>query len=194
MKARRPTSLLAQFLLCIPRTLSFVNAESSVAQNFSINPLNSIQQFPLSWYSTSVAANMTTRLAPVVSISHGGGPMPILGDPSQAALAHSLRTRVPQILKLGTAEQPRAIVLITAHWSEDKVAISSGEKHELYYDYGGFPEEAYQLKYDAPGSPEVAEMVRRVLEEGGLKSRKDESRGTSYTRSSLFSFMEYFPS
>lgn len=119
-----------------------------------------------------------TRLAPVISISHGGGPMPILGDPSQAAIAHSLKTRVPQILKLGTPEQPRAIVLVTAHWSTDKVAISSGNKHELYYDYYGFPDEAYSLKYDAPGSPEVAEMVRRELEKAGLQSKKDGTRGT----------------
>ncbi|KAJ4288644.1 hypothetical protein N0V90_011881 [Kalmusia sp. IMI 367209] len=118
-----------------------------------------------------------TRLAPVISISHGGGPMPILGDPSQAALTHSMKTRVPQILKLGTPEQPKAIVLVTAHWSTDTVTISSGEKHDLYYDYSGFPAEAYRLRYDAPGSPEVAEKVRRALEEAGLQSKKDAKRG-----------------
>ncbi|KAF2641976.1 extradiol ring-cleavage dioxygenase [Massarina eburnea CBS 473.64] len=118
-----------------------------------------------------------TRLAPVISIAHGGGPMPILGDPGHAAITKSLKTRVPKILKLGTKEQPRAIVLVTAHWSTNEVTISSAEKHELYYDYGGFPNEAYSLKYDAPGSGEVAELVRGVLEKEGIKSAKDEKRG-----------------
>lgn len=103
--------------------------------------------------------------------------MPVLGDPSHAAITRSLKTRVPQILKLGTSEQPRAILLVTAHWSTEQVAISSGERHELLYDYYGFPPESYALKYDAPGSPEVAEMVRVALEKKGIRGKKDTTRG-----------------
>jgi hypothetical protein len=164
-----------------PRTLLVLAPFTTAAQslNYSLNPLRGLQQFPLSFYTnTATAAPNMTRRAPVVSISHGGGPMPILGDPSQAKLTHSMKTRVPRILQLGTEYAPRAIVLVTAHWSEDVVHISSGEKHELYYDYSGFPDEAYSLRYDAPGSPEVAELVRRQLEEAGIKSKKDGKRGT----------------
>ncbi|KAF1996340.1 Extradiol aromatic ring-opening dioxygenase [Amniculicola lignicola CBS 123094] len=118
-----------------------------------------------------------SRLAPVISISHGGGPMPLLGDPSQAEITHSLKTKVPEILKIGTPEQPKAIVLVTAHWSTDKVAISSAEKHKLYYDYSGFPPETYTLKYDAPGSAEVAGLVEGVLKDAGIESKKDDKRG-----------------
>jgi len=120
-----------------------------------------------------------SRRAPVISISHGGGPLPLLGDPSQAGIIDGLKNKVPTILKLGTAEQPRAIVLVTAHWSTDIPTISGAEKHELYYDYGGFPRETYQLKYNAPGSPEVAALVKGALEERGLKGRLDLSRGTA---------------
>jgi hypothetical protein len=144
-------------------------------KNLTLNPLQQFQQFPLSSHSSN--STTMTRLAPVISISHGGGPMPILGDPSHAAIVQSLKTRVPQILKLGTPEEPRAIVLITAHWSTDKVTISSGKKHELYYDYYGFPDAAYSLKYDAPGSPEVADLVKKALADGGLTSKKDGTRG-----------------
>lgn len=173
MRLTRPSFLLTQLLFNLHRPRS-ASAELSWT-NFSLNPLRGLQQFPLSFYSTKMA-NMTRR-APVISISHGGGPMPLLGDPSQAKITHSLKTRVPEILKLGTPEQPKAIVLVTAHWSTDKPTISSGEKHELYYDYYGFPDEAYSLKYDAPGSPEVAELVKRSLEEAGLQGRMDGSRG-----------------
>ena len=94
--------------------------------------------------------------APVICISHGGGPLPVLGDPMQKDIVKSLQTRVPELLKLGTPEAPRAIVIVTAHWSERNPTISSGSKHSLFYDYYGFPPESYKLKYDAPGSPEVA--------------------------------------
>ncbi|KAE8867295.1 hypothetical protein PTNB73_05389 [Pyrenophora teres f. teres] len=118
------------------------------------------------------------RLAPVISLSHGGGPMPVLGDPSHASITKSLQTKVPQILKLGSPDAPRAIVVITAHWSTDKVRVSSGAKHELLYDYYGFPEESYQIRHDAPGSPEVAGMVKEVLGEAGIECVEDEVRGT----------------
>ncbi|KAK8211267.1 extradiol ring-cleavage dioxygenase [Phyllosticta citricarpa] len=123
-------------------------------------------------------SNQTTpAMAPVICVSHGGGPMPILGDPSHTALVKSMREKVPEILKLGTAEAPRAIVLVTAHWSTTKPTISSAKKHGLLYDYYGFPPESYQIKYDAPGSPEVAKEVAEAFENVGLLPEFDEERG-----------------
>ncbi|CAK7200298.1 hypothetical protein SEUCBS139899_002989 [Sporothrix eucalyptigena] len=116
--------------------------------------------------------------APVIALSHGGGPMPVLGDPSHKELVASMRTRVPEILGLNdTARRPKAIVLVTAHWSERVPTISSGDKHKLLYDYGGFPAEAYRLKYDAPGSPEVANRVASLLQGAGFRPDLDNERG-----------------
>ncbi|KAF4636388.1 hypothetical protein G7Y89_g1698 [Cudoniella acicularis] len=115
--------------------------------------------------------------APVVSICHGGGPMPVIGDPGHKELIKSMTTTVPKILGLGTTSAPRAIVLVTAHWSERRPTISNGKKHKLYYDYGGFPPETYKLKYDAPGSPEVAGEVYEALEKAGFNPEMDEERG-----------------
>jgi aromatic ring-opening dioxygenase catalytic subunit (LigB family) len=50
----------------------------------------------------------------------------------------------------------------------------------LYYDYGGFPPEAYKLKYDAPGSVEVAAEVYEALEKAGLQPEMDGERGTCF--------------
>jgi aromatic ring-opening dioxygenase catalytic subunit (LigB family) len=104
--------------------------------------------------------------------------MPLMGDPGHAAMVKSLTTKVPKILGLGTSNAPRAIVLVTAHWSETRPSISNASKHQLYYDYGGFPPETYRLKYDAPGSPEVAKEVYDALDKAGMKPRMDEKRGT----------------
>jgi hypothetical protein len=131
---------------------------------------------PQEGLNTIYGSNMTR--AAVISISHGGGPMPVLGDPGSAEIVRSLKNRVPEILKLNTNDAPRAIVLVTAHWEEQHPTISSGKKPRLYYDYGGFPREAYELKYDAPGSPEVAKEVEQVFKEAGLRPRLNEGRGS----------------
>ncbi|MCJ1437272.1 hypothetical protein MMC27_006658 [Xylographa pallens] len=115
--------------------------------------------------------------APVICVTHGGGPMPILNDPSQKDITLSLSTQVPRILKLGAPEAPKAIVLITAHWETELVTISNGSKPDLYYDYGGFPAETYKLIYNAPGSPKVANAVAEALKTAGLKSVMDSKRG-----------------
>lgn len=115
--------------------------------------------------------------APVIAVCHGGGPLPVLGDLQHKDLIKSLTERVPAILGLATSEKPRAIVVITAHWSTRQPTISNGEKHELLYDYGGMPQDAYQLKYDAPGSPEVAQEVFGALAKAGLNPAMDARRG-----------------
>lgn len=103
--------------------------------------------------------------------------MPILGDPGHAELVKSMSQKVPKILGLGTPNAPRAIVLVTAHWSERRPTISNASKHKLYYDYGGFPPESYKIKYDAPGSPEVAGEVFDALKKAGLEPDVDSERG-----------------
>lgn len=103
--------------------------------------------------------------------------MPILGDPGQASITSSLRNRVPKLLGLGTPSQPRAILLITAHWSTRNPTISSAKSPSLLYDYYGFPSEAYTFKYPAPGEPDLAAEVKAALAAEGLKPEADNERG-----------------
>jgi aromatic ring-opening dioxygenase catalytic subunit (LigB family) len=105
--------------------------------------------------------------------------MPLLDDPDHESLIQSMTTKLPKVLGLGTQSAPKAIVLVTAHWNERFPTISSGKKPKLYYDYGGFPPESYEIKYDAPGSPEVAKLVSEALRGGGFQPELDEERGMS---------------
>lgn len=140
--------------------------------------LSAAKLFQLPFSSNqSFSSSPAMGRAPVVAVCHGGGPMPVMNDPGHAELIKSMSTKVPSILGLGTPSAPRAIVLITAHWSERRPTISNGKKHKLYYDYGGFPPETYKLKYDAPGSPEVAAEVFEALDKAGLKPEMDGERG-----------------
>ncbi|KAF1811829.1 extradiol ring-cleavage dioxygenase [Eremomyces bilateralis CBS 781.70] len=177
MRPQRILRSVPLLLSALPSTVAQQASHPQVAFNF--NPLE--QTFH--WNASSdprLALNMTAKSdirAPVIALSHGGGPMPVLGDPSHESIVRSLKTKVPKILKLGTEDAPRAIVLVTAHWSQQQPAISSAEKHQLFYDYGGFPSEAYSLQYDAPGSPEIAEEVRKAMAGEGLKAKMDDVRG-----------------
>jgi aromatic ring-opening dioxygenase catalytic subunit (LigB family) len=77
--------------------------------------------------------------------------------------------------ELGDA--PRAVLVISGHWEESGFAISSGEQPGMVYDYSGFPEHTYRIRYGAPGSPELARRVQALLQAGGLPARLDADRG-----------------
>jgi 4,5-DOPA dioxygenase extradiol len=109
--------------------------------------------------------------APVFYIPHGGGPMPLLGDPSHASLIAFLQ-KLPQRF-----HPPQAIVLISAHWEEAQPAVYSGEQHSLLFDYYGFPPETYKYRYDAPGAPAIAEHIAALLADAGLPCKRESERG-----------------
>ncbi|TWU71440.1 hypothetical protein ED733_002870 [Metarhizium rileyi] len=120
---------------------------------------------------------MSAPVAPVIALSHGGGPLPVLGDKNHESIVNSLKNRVPKILRLGTPLAPRAIVLVTAHWSTSEPTISSSDHHDLYYDYYGFPSESYSLQYAASGDPLLAREIKSLLDAQGLTGRLDPKRG-----------------
>jgi aromatic ring-opening dioxygenase catalytic subunit (LigB family) len=47
----------------------------------------------------------------------------------------------------------------------------------MMYDYGGFPEHTYHIRYPAPGSPDLAARVKNLLSNAGLPAREDPQRG-----------------
>ncbi len=114
---------------------------------------------------------MTENQQRVLCIPHGGGPMPVMGDPSHAALVEFLQ---------GTQDaigRPRAIVVVSAHWECGEPTITSGATPGLIYDYGGFPEETYRLRYPAPGAPDVASTIAGLLSDAGFEPQLDPNRG-----------------
>jgi aromatic ring-opening dioxygenase catalytic subunit (LigB family) len=47
----------------------------------------------------------------------------------------------------------------------------------MLFDYYGFPEETYRLRFDAPGSPALAARVRELLSAAGFPTAEDAERG-----------------
>ena len=130
---------------------------------------------------------MTQARMPTYFLSHGGGPWPWLKhlrpgtyDQLEASLLEVRR-------ELG--EAPRAILMISGHWEASRFLASSAARPAMLYDYGGFPEHTYRIRYDAPGAPVLAEQVRNMLERGGMATGLDPARGFDHGTFSLMHTM-----
>lgn len=114
---------------------------------------------------------MNQSLMPVLFVPHGGGPLPLLGDPSHQSLVEFMSELKKEI------NSPKAIVVITAHWEAASVAITAQEKPSLLFDYYGFPPEAYDIEYPVPGYPDLAFKISNKLEATGFKTHLEQERG-----------------
>jgi 4,5-DOPA dioxygenase extradiol len=104
---------------------------------------------------------------PTLFISHGGPNIVIDESPARDYL-ETLGERLPT---------PKAIVIVSAHFETDGVAVVTDPTPEMIYDFGGFAPELYEMKYAAPGEPELAERVLGLLRDAGLDPARIEKRG-----------------
>ena len=96
--------------------------------------------------------------------SHGGGPLPILGDPGHQAMIDFMQ-RLPNLL-----HKPDLILVISAHWEETAATLLGAEKPVMFYDYYGFPAQAYEIQYPASGSPTDAKRIAEILKKNNVPS------------------------
>ena len=107
----------------------------------------------------------------VLFLSHGGGPLPLLGDEGHVEMVSCLRKITAKFPK------PSAILVVSAHWEEKIPTITSGARPPLIYDYYGFPEESYSIQYPCPGEPILAKKTYKVLKNANVNARLDEQNG-----------------
>jgi 4,5-DOPA dioxygenase extradiol len=107
---------------------------------------------------------------PALFVSHGSPMMAI--EPGEAGAALDRFGR--------DLTRPQSILVVSAHWTTRAPAVSAVRRPETIYDFGGFPGELYALRYPAPGSPQLAERVFGLLNEAGISSALDFTRGLDH--------------
>jgi 4,5-DOPA dioxygenase extradiol len=113
---------------------------------------------------------MNMSRMPTLFLSHGS-PMHAL-DPGTAGKAW-------QVIA-ASLPKPRAVLMASAHWETSLPMLSGREQLETIHDFGGFPAELYKVRYDAPGSPEVAQRAAELLRAAGHTPAVNSCRGIDH--------------
>lgn len=98
--------------------------------------------------------------------------MPLMGDPP----ANFLKS-IPSFLTQEEMKSVKSILIVSAHWEESIITVSSSPKPSMLFDYYGFPKHTYEFKYDAPGNPELAKRIKKLCDNAKIPCNLDEKRG-----------------
>ncbi|MFJ7177879.1 dioxygenase [Streptomyces massasporeus] len=111
----------------------------------------------------------TQERMPALYLSHGAPPL--ADDPVWPGELAAWSAGLPR---------PQSILIVSAHWEEAPLALGATETVPLVYDFWGFPEHYYRVTYDAPGAPELAESVRKLLRAPGVPVQDVPDRGLDH--------------
>src|SRR4051794_29818549 len=90
---------------------------------------------------------------PTLFLAHGAPPL--LDDQGWVHELHAWAQALPT---------PRSVLMLSAHWETKPIAVGATRPVPLVYDFYGFPQRYYDVKYPAPGAPQLAERVLSLLE------------------------------
>ncbi|SFC86852.1 4,5-DOPA dioxygenase extradiol [Bacillus sp. OV322] len=79
-----------------------------------------------------------------------------------------------------TLPSPKAIVLFSAHWESSTQKVSDVDEFETIYDFGGFPDALYRIKYPAKGKKEVTKDITDSFTKLGIPYGIDSTRGLDH--------------
>ena len=109
-----------------------------------------------------------TDLMPAIFFGHGN-PMNALSRNAYTDGWASIGKSIPR---------PKAVLAVSAHWCLPACAVTANPAPPTIHDFGGFPRELYEVKYPAPGSPELAKRVKDLL--SPVAVGLDETRGLDH--------------
>ncbi|WP_030261929.1 dioxygenase [Streptomyces sp. NRRL B-24484] len=106
---------------------------------------------------------------PTLYLSHGAPPL--ADDPVWPGQLAAWSAGLPR---------PTAILMVSAHWEEAPLALGATTAVPLVYDFWGFPEHYYRVRYAAPGAPALADGVRKLLRTAGMPVQDIPDRGLDH--------------
>lgn len=93
------------------------------------------------------------HLMPVLFVGHGS-PMNGIEDNEFSRRWTQMAKEIPQ---------PKAVLVISAHWYTKGTAITAMDFPPTIHDFGGFPQALYEVQYPAPGNPALAKETADLL-------------------------------
>ncbi len=107
---------------------------------------------------------------PTLFLSHGS-PLHALDAGDAGRAWQALAAALPR---------PRAILMVSAHWETALPMLTGGTALQTIHDFGGFPAPLYKLRYDAPGSPQLASEAAGMLRAAGIAASINGVRGIDH--------------
>jgi 4,5-DOPA dioxygenase extradiol len=108
--------------------------------------------------------------SPSLFISHGAPTFAI--EPGRAG---------PQLAALGRRlERPRAIVVVSPHWTTRGIKVTGAAQPKTIHDFGGFDPKLYDITYPASGDRVLADRIVSLLSDAGWPASLDTQRGLDH--------------
>lgn len=76
--------------------------------------------------------------------------------------------------------RPRAVLVVSPHSATRSPMLMAGARHEAIHDFGGFPAELYQQRYEVDGAPALAADVARRLNAAGITTQAVDASGLDH--------------
>lgn len=118
----------------------------------------------------NAASPFATTALPALFVPHGA-PTFVLEPGKAGAALRACADALPR---------PRAIIVISAHWQRPQATLSTAQELETIYDFYGFPDALYQLKYPAKNDATLVSEVAAALRIEGLEVAVDKQRGLDH--------------
>lgn len=93
------------------------------------------------------------QLMPVLFVGHGS-PMNGIEDTEFSRRWTSMAREIPV---------PKAVLVVSAHWFTKGTKITAMDFPKTIHDFGGFPQELFDVQYPAPGHPAIAKETAALL-------------------------------
>lgn len=107
---------------------------------------------------------------PTLFVSHGAPTFAL--EPDEAG---------QKLSQLGASlARPKAVLVVSPHWSTSGVRVSGTPVPETIHDFGGFSPELYEINYPVPGHPDLAQRTADLLFNARWQAQVDSYRGLDH--------------